>query len=176
MSRVFILSVALALIATPAFAQSQAGADSPFITALKACRTVTNPDARLACFDRSTAAIVEGVAKGELAVIDREKVRKVRRSLFGFSLPEFPFFAGGKDQDKEAEPKELMSTITSFSATGNGRYRLGIADGQAVWETTESALLNDPRTGTKIEIKSGMLGSYFVSIGGQKWVRARRVR
>ena len=176
MSRVIMPFVALAVIATPASAQSQVPSGSPYLTTLKACQTVTDAAARLACYDRAAAALVGGVASGQVALIDRENVRKVRRSLFGFSLPEFPFFSGGKERDKEEEPKELTSTLAAFSSIGNGRYRFRITDGNAVWETTESALLNDPKMGSKVEIKSGVMGSFFAQIGNQKWVRARRVR
>lgn len=180
MSRLVIPFAALAALASPAVAQSQASRQpptgSPYLTSLAACQKVTDATARLACFDRAAAALVGGVSSGQVALIDRENVRKVRRSLFGFSLPEFPFFAGSKEKDKEEEPRELTSTLAAFSSIGNGRYRFRIADGNAVWETTESALLSDPKMGSKVEIKSGVMGSYFAQIGNQKWVRARRVR
>jgi hypothetical protein len=102
-------------------------------------------------------------------------MRTARRSLFGFALPKLPFFAGDKSADEV--PDTLDSTIVSARAIGNGRYRMQIAAGDAVWETTESPMsLSPPRAGEKIVIRKAALGSYFLRINGQNGVKGQRIK
>ncbi len=180
MYRSIPLLAAIGLLASPLSAQgAQGGAGGPsqLVTAIGNCQAIKEDAARLACFDRAASALVGAASRGEVAVIDREQVRQTRRTLFGFSLPRLPSFLGMKDREATEEPRELVSTVTSFREGATpGRFRFTIADGNAVWETTESAQLSDPRPGDKVTIQRGALGSYFVQIGNQSWVRARRVR
>lgn len=164
----------LLLTASGSAAAQQSGKESPLVQSLRQCQQIQEPGARLACFDRASAALVGAAASGEVAIVDREQVRSARRSLFGLALPELPFF-GSKD-DKEPEPKELQTRLVSFGSAGPGRYRIGVEDGDALWETTESAAIYDPRPGDKVLIQKGAIGAYFIKIEGQGWVRARRVR
>jgi len=164
-----------AAMASPSAAQ-KTQPPSPLLSALKACHSITNAAEKLACFERASQALIGAEEKGEVAVVQRKQVQEVRRSLFGFSVPKFPFFSkGGKEVDDE-EPREIISSLRSFNSIGNGRYRVQIADASAVWETTESSMLRDPKPGDKVTIKGGVMGSYFMQIGTQRWVRARRVR
>ena len=164
---------AIGLFTAPASAQ-EAPPPSPLVSALAACRTIADEGARLACYDKASEALTGAAARGDIAVVDRDQVRKVRRSLFGFAVPKFPFF--NRKDDKDDEPKEITSTVQGFAFVGNGRFRVVIGDSYGTWETTESAPLRDPKGGEKVTIKSGVMGSYFMQIGKQRWVRARRVR
>lgn len=164
---------AVGLFAPPASAQ-QAPPPSPLVGALAACRNLTDDAARLACYDKASEALTGAAARGDIAVVDRDQVRKVRRSLFGFAVPKFPFF--DRKDDKDDEPKEIITSVQGFGGAGNGRFRVVLADSYGTWETTESAPLRDPKNGDKVTIKSGVMGSYFMQIGKQRWVRARRVR
>ena len=153
---------------------AQAATGSDFVRALQACQQIQEPAARLSCFDRSTASLVRATNSGEVALVNREQVAKARRSLFGLSLPDIPLLGGSSN--KEKPPKEIVTTLTSFSSIGNRMYRFTVEDGDAVWETTESANLGNPRSGEKVTIERGTLGSYFAKLGSAQWVRARRVR
>lgn len=171
------LGVMFLVFAVPVAAQpSQAsGPQSRHLTAIEACRAIGVDAARLACFDREAAALVSASRSGELSVVNRADMRTARRSLFGFALPKLPFFAGDKSADEV--PDVLDSTIISARAIANGRYRMQIAAGDAVWETTEpSDRLTAPRAGEKIVIRKGPLGSYFLRINGQNGVKGRRVK
>jgi hypothetical protein len=163
----------LAFIATTASAQN-APPPSPLVNALAACRSITDEAARLSCYDRASEALTGAAARGDIAVVDREQARKVSRSLFGFAVPKFPFF--NRKDEKDDEPKGITSTLQGFSSIGNGRYRVVIAENNATRETTESMSLRDPKNGDKVTIETGAMGSYFMQIGKQRWVRARRVR
>lgn len=166
-----------------AFAGSAAAQSSPtgppsqsrHLTAIEACRAIGPDAARLACFDREAAALVSASRSGELSVVNRADMRTARRSLFGFSLPKLPFFSGDKSADDV--PDVLDSTIRSARPIASGRYRIQIAAGDAVWETTEaSTRLQEPQAGEKIVISKGALGSYFLRINGQNGVKGRRIK
>jgi hypothetical protein len=162
--------------AAPASAADPAPKDSALLQGLRSCQQIQDSAARLACFDKAAAALVGAAAQGDVAVVDREQVRKARRSLFGFALPEFPFLSGSKDE-KDQEPKELVTKLASFRSLGAGRYAFVVEDGNATWETTESAQFGDVDQGDKVTIqRGGFLGSFFAQIGNGRWVRVRRVR
>lgn len=170
---VHIVAAALALGAAPAKAKDPPP-QSPLIIALDKCRALTDAVQRLACFDQAAGTLIAATRTGQVRIVDRGELREARRSLFGFSMPKLPFFAG--DESGEGLPDELASTIKSARSLGNGKYRIVIADFNAVWETTESSIsLDDPRPGQKITIKRGPMGSYFLRIGNERGVKGRRV-
>lgn len=175
-ARLTLVTLVVAAVATSPSHATEPQSPSPLVGALQACQSISDAAEKLACFERASQALISAEAKGEVAVVHQEQVRKVRRSLFGFAVPKFPFFPKRADDKDDEEPREIVSTLQSFNSIGNGRYRVGIAEASAIWETTESASLRDPKTGDKVTIESGALGSYFLQIGTQRWVRARRVR
>ena len=149
-------------------------AGSPLVMAIDRCRQMTDPAQRLACYDSAAAALLNATNTGEVSIVDRGEVRKVRHSLFGFNLPRIPFFSGDTTAN-EAQDK-IDTTITSVKALNNGYYQLVIADNNAVWVTTDDSINFDPpRAGQKIEIVRGALGNYFLRINGQVGVRGKRV-
>ncbi len=147
---------------------------SPLVGQLERCRAIADDTQRLACFDKESATLVAAVKGGQVAVVDQSAVRETRRSLFGFQIPKLPFFSG--DDSADAVPDQIESTVKSVEEIGRGRYRIVIADHDAVWETIDSPMrLNAPRKGDKIVIKRGLIGAYFLRIDGQVGVKGRRV-
>jgi hypothetical protein len=148
-------------------------APSPLVQALAACRSQAEDAARLRCYDRAATALTDAATQGSIVVVDREDVRKTRRSLFGFALPRLPFFSGDDSQDSQAET--LNAKIASAGPIGYGKYRIKLEDG-ALWETTEgSSVISPPKSGNEVIIKRGPLGSYMMRIAGQRALRAKRV-
>lgn len=168
-----IFTAALAALASPGFTKEKP-APSPLVSAIDRCRQVPDPTQRLACYDAAAGALVQATNSGAVAVVDQNEVKRVRHSLFGFSLPKIPFFTG--DTTAGEGQNQLDSTITSVKALNNGYFRIVIADNNAVWETTDDYTSFDPpKPGQKIQIVRGALGSYFLRINGQLGVRGRRV-
>jgi hypothetical protein len=164
---------ALAGVPAVADAKDQPSA-SPLVSAIDRCRQIADAAQRLACYDSAANALVNASKSGEVSVVDRSEVRRVRHSLFGFSMPKLPFFSG--DTTAGEVQTQLDSTITSVRPLNNGYFRIVIADNNAVWEITDSSISFDPpRNGQKITIVRGALGSYFLRINGQVGVRGRRV-
>ena len=75
-------------------------AGSKLVSAVQACQQIKEDAARLACYDRSVAALTSASERGDVSIVDREQMRAARRSLFGFSIPGLPFFSGSKDKER----------------------------------------------------------------------------
>ena len=164
---------ALVALAVPAVAKDPPK-QSPLVNSLEACRAITDATQRLACYDKEAGALLDAASKGDVAVVDKSEVRKARKSLFGFAMPKIPFFSG--DDTADAVSDTLETTVKSASGIGYGKFRIVIAEGGAVWETTETyGTMRDPRMGDKIVIKRGPLGSYLLKIGSNRGVKGRRV-
>ncbi len=166
--------IVISLLAGPGLAKDPPK-QSPLVGALEVCRSIADPTQRLACYDKEAAALVAAAQTGEVSVVDRAEARRARKSLFGFAMPNLPFFSGDKSADEVSDT--LESTITKASGIGYGKFRMTIAEGDAVWETTETfSTMREPRAGDKISIKRGTLGSYLLRIGtNNRGVKGKRV-
>lgn len=78
-------AAALPLAASPASAQSGDPVD-----AVLACRTITDIEARLACFDSASGALEAARNSGQIATITRDDVEAMEGDSFGFRMPSLP--------------------------------------------------------------------------------------
>jgi hypothetical protein len=119
---------AVMLIETSGVAAKQPkdGPPPPQVNALLACRAVANSDERLACYDKNAAIIGDAVAKRDLVVFDRESVKKTKRGLFGFSIPNLGIFG---DEDDAVEIKQIDGEIASTATNADGGYIFRLTDG-----------------------------------------------
>jgi hypothetical protein len=174
----FALRIAVAfLAASPAASHAQQAEEraSAIADALVECRAITDNTGRLACFDRTSAALATARDAGDLVVLDREGMRKAKRAVFGFSLPKIRLFGDGREGRAEPEVKEIDSTLASVGSAGYGLYRLTLAD-DTQWQTTEARTGFMPRSGVPIRIEAGLLGSYSATIDGKRSIKVKRVR
>ena len=167
LTAVLALPALTAVLALPAQAAER---PAKTLAAVTACRAIADPGQRLACYDAAVGPFVDAVAKGEVKVLDREEVRQTRRSLFGFELPKLAFFSG--DDSVKDTPREIDTSVASFRRVGYGNFSITMADG-SVWQTKEP-LPRDPRGGAAVKIKAGVLGNYFLGVGGAHMVPAAR--
>jgi hypothetical protein len=158
-----LFAVALAAAPQPASTPSQ-------IAAISACRSITDSQARLACYDNAVQQLQQAIASKDLTVLSRSDVRQSRRSLFGFTVPRLPFLGGD-----EGDEKQIVSKVARIRSTGYGKWEFRLEDG-AVWETTEPTLEGEaPSSGQNVTIKRGVLGNYFILFPGLRAVRGRRI-
>ncbi|CAA9549834.1 MAG: hypothetical protein AVDCRST_MAG23-2891 [uncultured Sphingosinicella sp.] len=173
MRRIFGVMV-LASIGWSGAALAQQPGSKALVDAVTACRTESDSQARLRCFDTASAALQQASAAGSLIVVDKNEVRRTRRSLFGFALPKLPFFNG--DDSAEEAPEELEAKIASARSLGNDKWQF-VLDSGAVWQTSQaSPYFGTPKAGQTVKLKKGAMGSYFASREGSRSVRAIRVR
>lgn len=137
------------------------------------CRTITDSAARLACYDRQVAAIDAAAQRDEVVVLDKEGLKKTRRSLFGFTFPKLPFLGSDNDEMKP-EFATIEAKITATREIGYGKWSFRLEDG-AEWQSVEPIKNRAPRIGMTIEIKRGSLGSYVGKIGNWPAFRMKRV-
>lgn len=162
-----------ALAAAPATAKDSNPAAPPAaLEALRACGTITDQGERLACYDSASAKLLAAQSSGELVMLDKPAVKKARRSLFGFSIPDLPFF-DGDDSDEEEPVDEITSTFASVRELGMGKWQFTLPEG-GTWQSTE-ALTTVPREGQAMTIKRGIAGGYMLKIGNGPLRRVKRV-
>ncbi|HEX8402147.1 MAG TPA: hypothetical protein VF628_10635 [Allosphingosinicella sp.] len=163
-----------ALSAAPVMAQSGQQARPALLKDLVGCRSVADPASRLACFDRAASALDEAEKRKDLVVVDREQLRKTRRTLFGLTLPNLSVF--GDDNKDEEGVTRIETTLKGATQNGLGKWIFTLPDG-AHWEQIDSReLANTPRPGHEIKIRRAAMGSYLANVQGQIAVRVRRMR
>ena len=142
-----------------------------------ACRSIAEATQRLACYDSKVAQIDAAEKAGDLVVADKKMMQDTRRGLFGFRLPDFGVFGKKGDEASRGldDIEEISTTLASARQMRDGNWKLVLQDG-AVWEQTDSyRLIEDPRSGSPIIIKQGVLGNYKARIDGQPAIKVRRV-
>jgi hypothetical protein len=165
--------LALMFAATAAHAAPSVKAPSraAVLQGLLDCRGKTDSAERLACYDAAASAMDQAEAKGDIVVVDREQARAVRKQAFGFTLPSLTMFERG---EKPEEIDHVTAVIASARAAPDGKWVLRLEDG-AVWRQIDGDPPHrDPKAGMKAEIKSASMGSYLISVDGQRSFRAHR--
>lgn len=166
------LAIAGAVLAGAAGAQPKPEARAAVLQKLTDCRKVTDGATRLACYDDATASLEQAEAKGDIVVVDREQARSVRRQAFGFSLPSISLFERG---EKPEDLSNVSGQVESARLNRSGKWVVKLTDG-AVWEQTDTTpVARAPKAGMQVKIRKAALGSFFMNLGGQTAVRARRV-
>jgi hypothetical protein len=142
----------------------------PAVQQLIACRSITDSVQRLACYDRQAAALDKAIATKDVVVIDKAKATATKRSLFGFSIPDFGGLFGGGD-----DIKQIDGTVAASGPNGEGGWTIKLADGSLWTQTDDAPIALPPERGDKVVIKRGALGSFFLELGKQPGVKVRRI-
>lgn len=173
MSRFLLLSTAV-VTGPSAIAAPKSGLPA-VVGGVLACRNTPAEAERLACFDKASAALSDAVAQHDVTVLDKEEVKRTRKSLFGFQLPNLALLGiGSKGEESAPEAMVLDSTIRSVRSVSYGKYDMELEE-HAVWRNID--LLDiAPRPGDKVHIKKAMLGSYFFKINSDRAIKAERIR
>lgn len=175
MRGMYFVAAAVATLSAAALAQPTAPQQRPeAFEALVRCRAIADDAARLQCFDAAAAGLQEAADKRELVVVDREQVRRTKRSLFGLDIPNLNPFSGGPD-DKAEEISSIESKVASSLRHGNGRWTVTLEDGSSWIQTDDSPLALGPRKGQAVVVKKGAMGSYMMRVNNQPAIRVRRV-
>ena len=130
------------------------------VTAIEACRPIADVATRVGCYDKAVGAMSAATRKGDLIVLDREKVVERRRAQFGLPAQ---VDAGLGDA---GEVQELSTTIrrSSYDQRTN-RWTLWLAD-NTVWTTLEM-LRFPPRDNAPLVLRKGVMGAFKGDFGRQ---------
>ncbi len=134
-----------------------------------ACRAIADSAARLACFDRETAALASVPASSSVAA----PVRGAQQS-FGVSGSAI---AASKEAvgARPTELAKLEGQIVALALTGNGRT-LFTLDNKQVWRQLESDGDVLAKLGDSATISHGVLGSYWLQLNSGRDCKVTRVR
>lgn len=169
-------TAAVAFLSASVLAQPRGGdqpARSSALTRLVDCRALTDAAQRLACFDREVAALDAAEARKDVVIVDREQLRKTRRSLFGLTLPNLSVF--GDDSPDQEGFTNIDAKIRTATQNPLGKWIFELDDG-ARWIQTDSRELNiEPRSGHDIKIRRAAFGSYLANVNKQVAIRVKRV-
>ena len=167
------LLASAAALGYPGVAQQDKPAQVDHLAALRSCQGQTDPATRLACYDTAVAEVVSAAGSGQIKVIDQAEIKRTRRGLFGFSLPDLGIFGGG---DEEPDMDMLETSITSVRYSGSDAFTFQTKEG-ATWQVTNApARLRQVRAGDEVVFKKASMGSYFIRIDGQIGIKGRRVQ
>jgi hypothetical protein len=163
--------VAALLVAGAAEAKPTPPTGTPAsVQQLIACRSITDSAQRLACYDRESAALDKAIATKDVVVIDKARANATKRSLFGFSIPDFGgLFGAGEDI------KQIETTVTTAASNGEGGWTVKLADGSMWTQSDDTPIALPPQHGDKVVIKRGALGAFFMELGKQPGVKVRRI-
>jgi len=141
------------------------------VQSLLSCRSISDSAQRLTCYDRAAQGFADAMGKKEVVVIDKARANEARRSLFGFSIPNFGALLGGGGDDIS----QIESTVRDVVEGPYGALTLTLADGSSWSQIDDTPIALPPRRGDKIVVRRGALGAYFVKIGSQPGFKAKRV-
>ncbi len=152
---------------------------APELQAIVDCRAISDRDARLACYDKAADRLDQAEASGQVVVVNREQVRSVKKDIFGLQLPSLDIFSatGRKGPGAASEEIDHLDGVVKSAWRGEGgRWNIALETG-AVWRQTDNYELGrPPHTGSKVEIRRGAFGSFFMKVDGQEAFKAHRDR
>jgi hypothetical protein len=166
-----LFAVGLMLIAAPAVAKDkdEAAPPPPVFQAVLDCKTQADAAERLACYDRTVAAMAAASSKKDLVVADRSTMREARRGLFGLGLPSLKLFSG----DESEEVTAIDGKITAIRMANDGFPIFTLEDG-ARWKQTDGRNVF-PKVGNKIHIRRAAMGSFMANVADQPGIRVMRM-
>ena len=165
-------SVIAATLASGAEARSTTPTGTPAaVQSLLACQSMADAGQRLACYDKAAQGFTDAMNKKELVVIDKARANEAKRSLFGFSIPNFGALFGGGD----GQVNQIESSVAGAFENGYEGWTIKLADGSTWQQTDGTPVALAPRKGDKVVVKRGTMGSYFVRLGSQPGFKAKRI-
>jgi hypothetical protein len=157
---------AVAMLATGTLlalgATTAAAADR--LAPLLACRALADAAARLACFDRESAALAPVAAKPELSPEQK----------FGLD----PRVLAAKEAEQgqpRADVDAVDAKLSALRAGADGRYVFTLDNGQA-WRQLQPGSDLLLKAGDAVRITRGALGSFLLTAPGQRSCKVTRVR
>ena len=170
MVRWLFAGLVVASLAGPAVAQEDRRA--PILDQLAACRAMTDPAQRLACYDTAAAALDSAERSGDVVVLDRTQVQEARRGLFGFSVPSLSMFGGAREGEEE-EVDNVSYVVRSAREVRDGEWLFVMEDG-SVWRQIDGRMWGRPRAGQPAVVRRASLGSFLMNVGEAPAIRVRR--
>jgi hypothetical protein len=137
-----------------------------------ACRKIEDAPQRLACFDKAVADLEAAEKAGDVVVVDRAQIHEAKKQAFGLpNIDALNIFNRGAHVETV---DKISGVIAKATLGGDGKWVLETTDGQVWSETDAETFYPEPEKGDHIEIRRGMLGSFFVKINNNASFKVRR--
>ena len=153
-----VLTLAMTTGATAAVPSAQA----------HGCTTVTDPAARLACYDAAFPP-----AAGARPGVDTPAARE--KALRDFGLNKGQLQVRDPERMREVTPEQIEATITRVVSRPTGE-RIVTLDGGQVWLLTEVTSKGHLKIGDRVVVRTAALGSYMLLTPRRVPLRARRIQ
>ena len=143
------------LVGLPALAAAKDRVSDVALEPLAACHAITDPTARLGCYDSAYERLQQSVGDRKIVAVDKAvPTATVARAAEPDAQP---VARGGDD-------RFVNSTVASAISYGNDTWGVRLADGSR-WRTTQPGLGKLPQTGAEVRIRPGALGGFVMQIG-----------
>lgn len=153
-------------------AQATAEPRPAAVQRLYECQSVADVGARASCYDAAVESLKSEERDGTVVMVERERILEARRALFGFTLPAFPALLGGGATE---QMDEIETTLNRASyVTGSG-WTFQLSDGSTWRQIDDFPLQFRPAEGIPVKIRRAAMGSYFLKVGNNPAVRAKRL-
>ncbi|MGE0532119.1 MAG: hypothetical protein AB7G40_14515 [Hyphomonadaceae bacterium] len=160
--RFSLIIAALALFgASGATAQTVQGQSQP-LSEVFSCAELTDPAARLQCYDAAVGRLRSAESEGRIVAVDREQVAALERDSFGFNLPSMGALFGRRASPDAERIERVEAQVDRIVSLANGRHRFVLSNGQT-WVQIEARSTSNVDVGDSIAIRRSALGSYMLS-------------
>jgi len=166
------------------FRPGAASAAPAAVDALLACRHVTSDAARLACFDRQSAALAKSASAGSGSPPASAARADSRASLAAAGLSSVQTFGlaplqiAARQAAAENLPQRvdhITARITALASAADGR-EIFTLDNHEVWVQLEAGGGLHGRVGDSVRISRGWLGSYWLGLKSRWGCKVTRIR
>jgi hypothetical protein len=147
----------------------------PVLDEVYACASISEAEARLACYDAAVGRLREAQTSGNLVAVDRQQAQEIERDAFGFHLPSLPRIFGRNSNEPAAETvAEMRLEIASVVRRRNGPATFTMTNGQ-IWTQIDDENARNAREGGTVTIRRATFGSFLMSVdAGGPAIRVRR--
>jgi len=140
-----------------------------------ACAEISDPIARLACYDSKVPIVKKREAAQEIVALDREQVKEERKRSFGLPTPNFAKVFGDKNaKDDDPVVLEVLEVIQK-----RGRPTYFRLENDQLWVRGDSKKVRYPKSGLTAEIVPASLGSFMMTLktptGTMIGIRVKRI-
>lgn len=170
-----IYGYALTLTAAAAFAvPASAQQDEDYeriVTIMRACAQIDDVMARVTCYDNNIGARDMPTARRPAAAPAQAPIANSPTG-FGADMVRQP-----ESRRRPEQQDEIIARVAEATQLEPGIYLLTLQDG-AQWRFVDAAPFSwePPKSGDRIELERGSLGSVFLTFADQRRLRVRRVR
>ncbi len=162
---------AVLLVGATALAADPPKVRASQLQAVVDCRKLADGAERLACYDAAAARLDAAEAAGDVVVVDKAQIREARRETFGFAFKMPSFMTAGATAE---EMESVDGVVKSARLGADGKWVVVLENG-AVWRQIDTERVRrGPKPGSKVVIKTAMMGSFRMNIDGQTAIRVHR--